>query len=302
MRIGFLDIDVRLPAAATDGAQVAERAGLSTYWIPGGWREPLTLLALAGQRARTIELGTSIVSVYGVHPTALAEQALTVNSAVDGRLVLGLGVSHQHMVEGRFGQSFATPIRQLREHLTILNALLDTGSVDFRGEALSARTELRIGDAPRPQVVVAALSDQSLRVAGRLADGTVTTWVAPEILAAHTVPKISAAAQEAGRPAPRVIASMPVCVTDDEAAARQVAAEQYGVYVTRYTAYKANFERHGVDGPAPLVVAGDEAAVAAHLQRYADAGATDFCAHLFGTAEQQRRSREVLGDLAAASS
>lgn len=298
MHIGFLDIDTRLPAEARAGVERAGHAGFHTYWIPGGWRDPLTLLALAGQSAPSIELGSSIASIYGTHPTALAEQALTVNSAVNGRLVLGLGMSHRHMVEQRFGGHFDTPIRQLRDYLTILTSLLDTGEVEYSGEALSAHTSLRIEGAPRPQVIVAALSDQSLRVTGRLADGTITTWVGPETLAAHTIPTISAAA--AGRPAPRIIASMPVLVTNDEDAGRQLAADQYEVYVSRYTAYAASFERQGVDGPAPLVVVGDDEAVAAHLQRFAAAGATDFCAHLFGDADQRRRTFNVLGQLALA--
>jgi F420-dependent oxidoreductase-like protein len=298
VRIGFLDTDIRLPRDAAGGAAAAEARGLDTYWLPGGWRDPLTLLAVAGQTARTIELGSSIASIYGVHPTALAEQALTVNSAVDGRFVLGLGTSHPHMVEQRFGGSFATPIRQLRAHLSILMPLLHDGKVEFSGESLSAHTELRIPATPAPAVVVAALSDQTLRVSGRLADGTLTTWVGPRQLGAHTVPTITAAAADAGRPAPRVIASMPVCVSEDADAARAVAAEEYAMYVHRYTAYRATFERQGVGGPAPLVVVGDEQAVADHLQRFADAGATDFCAHLFGTDEQRTRTLATLADLA----
>jgi alkanesulfonate monooxygenase SsuD/methylene tetrahydromethanopterin reductase-like flavin-dependent oxidoreductase (luciferase family) len=138
MRIGVVDAVSRLPAEATSTVAAAEQLGFDTFWMAGGWRDPLTLLALTEQSSPRIELGSSIVSVYGTHPTAAAEQALTVNAAVGGRLVLGLGVSHRHMVEGRFGMSFATPIRQLREYLTILGQAFTTGSRTSPWRGLSA--------------------------------------------------------------------------------------------------------------------------------------------------------------------
>ncbi|MCU1344941.1 MAG: Luciferase-like monooxygenase [Acidimicrobiia bacterium] len=297
MRIGLLDIDTRTPAQAIVGAQAAAERGVDTYWLPGGWRDPLTLLAVAGQHVKDVDLGAAIVSTYGTHPTMVAEQALTVNGAVNGRLILGLGTSHQHMVEHRFGLSFAKPIRYLREYLTILTALLDTGSVDFVGEVLSAQTELRITGMPRPAVLVAALSDQSLRVAGRLADGTITNWLAPRALETHTIPTITAAASEAGRPRPRIVANMPMCVTSDEAGARTLAAEQFGIYSTRYTAYKATFDRQGVDGPAALVVTGDEDTVTRELRRYSDIGVDEFCVHLFGSVEDRARTDALINDI-----
>jgi 5,10-methylenetetrahydromethanopterin reductase len=290
MRSVVVDAESRLPAEATSAVAAAEQLGFDTFWTAGGWRDPLTLLALAGQSSPRIELGSSIVSVYGTHPTAAAEQALTVNAAVGGRLVLGLGVSHRHMVEGRFGMSFATPIRQLREYLTILGQAFTTGQLDFDGEALSAHTELRIVGAAAPVVLVSALSEQSLRVAGRLADGTLTTWIAPKALAAHTIPTLTAAATEAGRPAPRVVASVPVCVTADADGARERATREFDVYRTRYTAYQATFERQGVRGPADVMIAGDEQAVADGLAAFAEAGATDFSANIFGTPEEKART------------
>jgi F420-dependent oxidoreductase-like protein len=298
MRVGMVDAASRLPAEAAAAASGAEALGCATYWLAGGWREPSTLLALAGQQARRIELGSAIASVYGTHPTVAAEQALTVNAAVDGRFVFGVGVSHRHMVEGRFGMSFDKPIRQLREYLTILNSLLDAGAVDVTGELLSAHTELRITGAPRPPVLVSALSDQSLRVAGRLADGSLTTWITPAMLETHTIPPLAAAAEEAGRPAPRVVASVPVCVTHRADEARARATSDFDVYRTRYTAYQAVFERQGVRGPADVMLVGEEDAVIAALARYRDAGATDFSANVTGTPEEQERTRELVGRVA----
>jgi 5,10-methylenetetrahydromethanopterin reductase len=298
VNIGIVDTESRLPADATTTALAVDQLGVHTYWIAGGWRDPLTLLALAGQHARRVELGTSIVSIYGVHPTTLAEHALTTNAAVDGRLVLGLGVSHRHMVEGRFGGSFDRPIGQLRESLIVLRSLFETGAVDFNGQLVSAHTELRITGAPAPRILVAALSDQSLRVTGRLADGTLTTFIGPEALEKHTVPTITAAAEAAGRPRPEVVASMPICLTSDTDGARQVAAELYSVYTTRYTAYRATFERQGVTGPGDLAVIGDEDDAAQQLQRFADAGATAFSANPFGTPDEIARTRSFLATFA----
>jgi 5,10-methylenetetrahydromethanopterin reductase len=297
--MGLLDIETRSGDAAVRGARRAQERGMHTYWVPGGWRDPLTLLAVAGQHVDAIELGSSIVSIFGIHPTALAEQALTVNASVSGRLVLGVGVSHRHMVEERFGASFDRPVRYLREYLTILRSLLDTGAVDVRGEVLSAHTDLRVEHTPRLTVLVAALSDQSLRVAGRLADGTLTTWIASATLASHTVPTITAAAAHAGRPAPRIVASLPVCVTADADGARQRAAELFDVYRTRYVTYQRTFERQGVGGPADLVLAGDEERVADEVARLEEAGATDYCAYPFGTPEEEERTVSVLTAMAA---
>jgi 5,10-methylenetetrahydromethanopterin reductase len=298
MRISIVDLTSRTPAEATEGALAAEREGLDTYWLAGGWRDPLLLCALAGQQARTIDFGSSIVSVYGIHPTVLAEQALTVNAALDGRFTLGVGVSHKKMVEGRLGQSFDRPVRQLREFLTILDALLTTGAVDVQGELLSAHTELRIEGVARPDVVVGALSEQSLRVSGALSDGISTTWVDPGQLESHTIPIVSAAAAEAGRPAPRIIAAMPICVTTDPDV-RERAAAEFAVYKTRYTAYAATFARSGVSGPEDVVVIGDEETVRKELLRYRDVGVHEFVANLFGTLEEKARTHAFLQDVAA---
>jgi F420-dependent oxidoreductase-like protein len=298
VRIGIVDLNTRTPNEAGRNALAFERQGFDTYWLPGGWRDPLTNIAVAGQSARSIEMGSAVACVYGTHPTAAAETALTVNAALDGRFVFGVGTSHKHMIEGRFGGTFDKPIRQLREYLTILDSLFTTGAVDYTGETLSAHTELRITGVPRPQVLVAALSDQSLRVAGRLSDGVSATWCTYKLLSEYTIPMVSGAAAEAGRPAPRIVASMPISVNPDVEAARSLAADEYSLYGTRYTAYKAVFDRQGVPGVAPLVITGDEAAVVAELKRYAEVGVDDFCANPFGTEKHKQRTIALLGELA----
>jgi F420-dependent oxidoreductase-like protein len=299
MRIAQVDPAARTAAEATALALDAQERGLDALWIAGGWREPVTLCALVGQQARTIDLGTAIVSVYGIHPTVLAEQALTVNDALQGRFTLGIGVSHRHMVEARLGSDFSKPVRQLREFLTILDGLLTDGSIDFTGELLGSHTELRIQGAPKPDVVVGALSEQSLRVAGALSDGVITTWVPASQIESYALPIVAKAAAAAGRPEPRIIAGTAVCVSTDPGL-RDRAAAEFGVYKTRYTAYAAVFERSGVGGVEDLLLAGDEDAVAEQIRQFEAAGASEFCANVFGTPEEQARTRALLSELAKA--
>ena len=297
MQIGVLDIDTRTPDDAAAGAELAEAGGFASYWLPGGWRDPLTLLTVAGLRTNNIRLGSSIVATWGIHPTALAEQALTVNAAVHNRLILGVGLSHRHMVEGRFGMSYDRPIRHLREFLSVLMPLLEDGKVDFTGEMLSGHTELRIPHDPRPEVLVAALGPQSLAVTGRLADGSVTAWTGLRTLRDLVIPTMRAAA-EARRPQPRTVASLPVCVTDDPAAMRARARADFDVYVTRYTTYNATFAREGVSGPSEVVMVGNEASVNRQLDEMADAGVDEFVAYPFGDPADLARTRAMLSERA----
>ena len=140
----------------------------------------------------------------------LAGQALTVQAATGGRLTLGIGLSHQLVIENVFGQSFEKPARHMREYLSILMPLLGGEPASFVGETLSASTfgPLQI-DAPAPPVLVAALGTTMLRIAGRLATGTVTWMTGPATIEAHIVPTIRAAATEAGRPEPLVGVGLP---------------------------------------------------------------------------------------------
>lgn len=150
-------------------------------------------------------------------------------------------------------------------------------------------------------MVVAALGPQALKVAGRLADGTSLAWVGPRTIREHIAPGIRAAADEAGRPAPRIIATLPVCVTDDAAAIRERAARDFADYVA-LPSYQAMFAREGVSGPGDLVITGSEAEVTEQLAQLADAGVTDFAASEFTPSKDERvRTRDLLKTLAAKS-
>jgi alkanesulfonate monooxygenase SsuD/methylene tetrahydromethanopterin reductase-like flavin-dependent oxidoreductase (luciferase family) len=107
-----------------------------------------------------------------------------------------------------------------------------------------------------------------------LADGTLPYLAGPRTIGDFIVPVIGKAAAEAGRPQPRVIAAVPVLVTDDETAGRAVAAEELAFYAT-IPSYRNVIAREGVDNLADLAAVGSVPAVVRQLRRYLDAGATD---------------------------
>jgi 5,10-methylenetetrahydromethanopterin reductase len=274
-----------------------EALGVDSAWMPGIPNGPdiLTLLAVAGRATQRIEIGSAVLPALPRHPAALAVQALAVNDAVGGRFTLGLGVSHQKVMEGHLGLSFERPVATMRDYLGILRPLLADHTVDYTGTRLRTRLWLDVATVAEtvPGVLVAALGPQMLRLAGRHADGTVTWMTGLSTIEHHVVPGIVAAAEEAGRPAPRILAGLPVMLTADESAGREAAAEEFSVY-GRLPAYQAMFEREGAAGPGDVALVGDEARLAAELARVRDTGATEFQATPFGDAEAIDRTVEFL--------
>ncbi len=283
-------------------AQVAalDAAGISTAWASQIFAyDALTLLAAVAREVPRISLGTAVVPVYPRHPVMLAAQALTVQAASGGRFTLGVGLSHQVVIEQVFGESFEKPARYMREYLSILMPLLAGETVSFSGEVLAASTfgPLQI-DAPAPDVLVAALGTVMLELAGRTAAGTVTWMTGPLTLAQHVVPTIRAAAADAGRQVPQVAVGLPVSVTDDPAGARARAVELYALYGV-LPSYRAVLDREGAEGPADVVVVGSAAEVQGRVRELAELGATEFVGAPFGTAGEIRATIEVLAALGA---
>jgi len=274
-----------------------EDLGFDSAWMPGIPNGPdvLTLLAVAGQATERIEIGTAIVPTYPRHPAALAVQALTVNDALGGRLTLGIGVSHQKVIEGQLGLSFDRPVGHMREYLSILRPLLEHQQVDFVGDTMRTRIRLdaSVSGHPSPPVVLAALGDQMLALAGSMADGVVTWMTGLDTIEKRTIPALQAAASAAGRRPPRVIIGLPVMVTNDVEAARQRASEVFAVY-GRLPSYRAMLAAEGATSPGAVALIGDESAIAAALDRMEGFGATDFQATPFGEADEMVRTLELL--------
>jgi len=277
-------------------ARRAHEDGFSSYWTSQIFTvDALTAIAVAATQVPEIRFGTGVVPIQPRHPMMLAGQALTVSQISGGRLDLGIGLSHQMVVEGMWGLPFDKPVRRMREYLEALGPLLRGEDPQASGELVTARGALGVQAEP-PPVLVAALGPQMLKVTGRLADGTVTWMTGPKTLADLTVPTIRAAAEEAGRPEPRVVVSLPVCVTDDEAGARERAAQEFAVY-GMLPSYRAMLDREGMAGPEDLAFVGSADAVAARIAEVADAGATQLVAAEFGTRDERAATRELLTSL-----
>jgi F420-dependent oxidoreductase-like protein len=263
--------------------------------------DAMTLLAVVGSQVPDIELITAVVPTYPRHPVAMAIQALTVQAATGGRFTLGIGLSHQIVIEGVYGHSFERPARHMRDYLKALMPLLHDKRVDYTGPTLKATTLMPLEfDVPAPQVLVAALAPTMLELAGTLADGTITWMTGPATIASHIVPGITGAAAAAGRPAPRVVVALPVSVTADPDGARAEADRTFSIY-GQLPSYRAMLDREGAAGPGSVAIVGDEEAVARQLAALADAGATDFQAAPYGSPEEVRRTMDLLGNLARAS-
>lgn len=299
MRIGvFFPTKEHGPLDETVGRMVdVGRQGFSALWLPqSSGFDALTVLALVGRELDGVELGTSVVPTYPRHPVALAAQALTANAAIGGRLVLGIGLSHRATIERTYGLSYDRPARHMRDYLAVLAPLLRDGAVDVDGETVSAHAQLAIPGAVAPTLLLAALQPRMLAMAGGVADGTVTWCTGPVTLEQQVVPLVRAAAEEAGRPAPRVVVALPTIVTDDESRGRAAAGEQLAGYGD-LPVYRAVLDTEGAEGPADVSVVGDEASVTAQLTRLRDVGATDFIAIPTGTTDDRRRTLDHLATL-----
>jgi F420-dependent oxidoreductase-like protein len=300
MRHGvIIDVSKPIDGVVEQVSKLAEQ-GVATAWCSQifGY-DALTLLAVVGREVPDIELGTAVVPTYPRHPVMLAAQALTTQAATGGRLVLGIGLSHQIVIEGMFGYSFDRPARHMREYLSALMPLLAGQAVSHKGETVSANTMAPLDievDEP-PPVLLAALGPTMLRLAGHHTAGTVTWMTGPATIASHIVPSISRAAEDAGRPAPRVAVGLPVSVTTDVDRARETADRTFAIY-GQLPSYRAMLDREGAEGPAHVAIVGDEESVANQIRAVADAGATDFSAAPFGSADEIGQTIGLIAALA----
>ena len=274
-----------------------EALGVDSAWMPGIPNGPdiLTLLAVAGRSTERIEIGSAVLPILPRHPAALAVQALAVDDALGGRFTLGLGVSHRKVMENHLGLSYDGPVGTMRDYLAILHPLLADHAVDHTGPRLRSRLWLdvtRTADGA-PSVLLAALGPQMLRLAGAEADGVITWMAGLATVEQHVVPTVVDAAEKAGRRSPRVLAGLPIMLTDDPVAGRARADQELAVY-GRLPSYRAMFEREGASGPGDVALVGDEAGLTAALARVRDAGATEFQATPFGEPDAVERTIEFL--------
>jgi F420-dependent oxidoreductase-like protein len=311
MRIGVMigperGDSVRKVARMLDDVAWAENAGLDTAWVPRDF-DALTAVALMGTRTARIELGTAVVPVQAQHPVALARQALSAQAATKGRLTLGIGPSHHWIIKNMLGLPYQRPAAYTRDYLEVLHEAFSTpAAVHVTNDTFTVHNPLDLAPVAKLPVLIAALGPVMLALAGERADGTVL-WMADErSIATHVVPRITKAAEAAGRPAPRVVAGIPVCLCRpaDVPAARERANRILGEAEISPN-YQRMLEHGDASNVGDLCAAGDEAAIAARFQSFADAGATDLSVRLLpignGRDEliaSKLRTRDLLTELA----
>lgn len=291
-------------------ASRAEADGFTSMWYPSaaGGGDPLPVMALAGRATSAIELGTAVLVTYTCHPLLQANRANATAAAIGapGRFTLGVGPSHRVLVESRLGLSYDTPGRHTDEYVQILTGLLRGEQVSFAG------SEFRVEAGPLPPpldgadgaeipVLVGALGPRLLRVAGARTAGTILWMANAAAIETFVAPTIRKAAADAGRPAPRIVAGLPVAVHDDVAEARSAAARQFSAY-GELPNYQRILSRGGITGPGDAVIVGDEDSVTAQVLALFEAGATDVWAAPFpvgdDAAASRARTRALLSSLA----
>ncbi|MEQ8839833.1 MAG: TIGR03564 family F420-dependent LLM class oxidoreductase [Acidimicrobiales bacterium] len=292
MQIGIFTQTDDIDDLVRQARQIAEE-GFETMSVPQIFGvDAITALAVVAREVPTLKFATAVIPTYPRHPAMLAAQAKTLSRISDGRFTLGIGLSHQIVIEGMFGMSYEKPVRHMREYLDVLLPLLADEPVTAAGDTSTFRGGLSFDSPPTP-VLIAALGPAMLRLCGSRADGTSTWMTGPKTIRDHVVPTLHDAAAAAGRPAPQVVASVPVCVTTDPAPALERAAAQFEMY-GGLPSYRAMMDREGVDGPAGIAIVGSADEVVERIQSFFDAGATQFNAVTFGTSDEQATAREVL--------
>lgn len=291
-------------------ARWAEEAGLHSVWIPQIPDEfdALTAAAIAGEVTDRIEIGTAVVPVQPRHPVALAQQALSVQAVCEGRLALGLGVSHHWIIDEMMGLPYERPLRTMQAYLDVLEkAFAGPGPVDVENEIFRVHNPLDVTDVGPTPILLAALGPRMLQLCGERTEGTIL-WMADEqAIASHVVPTLTHAAQAAGRPAPRVVAGIPVCVC---AQGEIPAAVERTNRILAEAEVSPNYQRlldHGeAQSIGDILAAGSEEAIERRLRRFSDAGVTDVSVRVvpIGSGRDEliassRRTRALLASLAA---
>jgi F420-dependent oxidoreductase-like protein len=292
MRVGVFVSETWGPPSTVAQVQAraaeAERFGFASAWAPYlPWSvDALAALQAAAAVTDRIELGTAVVPTYLFHPLALARIAMTVHDACGGRLTLGVGPSQPSVIETMHGIPYTKPARHTREYVTVLReALSGAARVEFTGSQyriasmFGSPSAHSTGDMP---ILVGALGDLMLRVAGELGDGTIATSCDEGAIERIIGPGVRAAAAAAGRGDPRVGTVLAICVTNRDGIddAREHMAEHFATYerIPRYARVLSLGDKQRM---GDVHIVGDDHAVWSRLRAFRDAGLTDLLAAPF---------------------
>ena len=299
----------RLAGLIADG-RAAEDAGFASFWIPQvpGYFDAMTAIALLGQITERIEIGSAVIPIQTRHPIAMAQQALTTQLACEGRFALGLGTSHHWIVDGQLGLPYERPAHLMRNYLEVISAAFTgPGPVDAENDTYRVHSPMDVAEPMPMPILIAALGPTMLRIAGEQTSGTIL-WMADErAIGDHVAPRITSAATSAGRPAPRIVAGVPVALCSN---AELDGARAYASEVLGHADFSPNYVRLLEHGDAADVgdtmAAGDERAVLTRLRRYRDAGVTDLAARIVplgadpaARTASRMRTQEFIADIRA---
>jgi 5,10-methylenetetrahydromethanopterin reductase len=299
MRIGVMSGATPGPDGTLDGlvarAKDLEARGFHAIWMANIFgHDAILAQSIVGRETERIELGTAVVPSYPRHPHAMAQQCLTAQEACGGRFTLGLGLSHQLVIENMFGMSYEKPARHMREYMEVLGPLLRGEPAAFDGTQYKVHASVDVPGAAPVGVLIAALGDHMLKIAGRTSDGTILWMTGAKTIETHIGPKVRAAASEAGRPEPRIVAGFPIAVTDNPDMVREKISKGLAMYGT-LPSYRAMLDKEGAAGPADIAIVGNESEVSKSLDRLRDVGVTDFDAAIFPAEDDtDRRTIELL--------
>jgi F420-dependent oxidoreductase-like protein len=272
-----------------------EARGFDTLWIPHVFGlDAITAAAVVGRETRRIELGTCVVPTQPRHPTAMAQQAATASLASNGRFTLGIGLSHPPVIERILGLSYARRVAHMREYVEVVVPMLEGRPVRFEGAEFKVDFPTRLPALPRVPLLLAALGDRMLDLAGSRTDGTLLWMVGPRTIESHIAPKIRRAAAQAGRPSPRIVAGVHVALVSDTEGARAKLEQMLGMY-RMMPSYRAMLDLEDARSIADVALVGDEAILDAGLRRLRDLGVTDFEASILSVDDgSERRTLDYL--------
>ena len=257
-------------------AKHLEARGFHSTWMANIFGlDAMSVQGLIGRETERIELGTAVVPTYPRHPFAMAQQARTTAAASGGRFVLGIGLSHQVIIEDIMGLSYSKPARHMREYMSVLEPLMRGESVAFDGQEYRVNGALEINEVAQVPILIAALGDQMLKIAGETSGGTILWMTGPSTIESHIIPKLKAATSEAGRPDPRVVAGFPIVLTENLEHAHKYISKSLAVY-KQLPSYRAMLDKEGASGAVDVAIAGDEKVLDAALDRLSEIGVTDF--------------------------
>ncbi len=289
---------------ALQRVELAERLGYESVYVTHiAGRDSVTLLMAYAARSERLLVGTGVTPIYSRTPVAMAQSFATLDEYSGGRAIIGLGVSHRPVVEHWYDQTIDQPLREMREYVGIVRAILQREDPPV-GETFKSAFHF-MGFEPRPDIPIylAGLSPGMLRLAGEIADGVVLWLCNPDYIRDVVVPTVAEGRAKAGKPPEGfdIVAAVPSAVTSEPGQARDQMRSELVSYFSLpfyrkmlersgYGDDIASFDRGMAEGGPKAALAGisdgflsaltgigsAEEAVAT-VRRYADAGTTSPC-------------------------